>query len=173
MSDFFEILKYVIPAGIVFATSYYLLKMFFDNEKRKDFIEIKKESQKVSMPIRLQAYERMVLFLERISPDNLVMRTANPRLNAQQMQLDLISTVRTEFEHNMSQQLYMSDEAWRLVKNSKEEVIRLINTAMGQLNDNASAIDLSSKVIELYSVSTNYPTTVTLEFLKKEIRMVF
>ena len=173
MSELFEILKYVLPSGIVFATAYYLLKLFFDNESKRNFAEIKKESQKVSLPIRLQAYERMVLFLERISPDNLVMRVVNPRLSAQQMQLELISTIRTEFEHNMSQQLYMTEEAWKLVKNGKEEAIRLVNTAMGQLNDNATAIDLSSKIIEIYSSVSNFPSNVALEFIKKEIRLVF
>ncbi|MEI7597386.1 MAG: hypothetical protein WCK02_16680 [Bacteroidota bacterium] len=173
MLAFLEILKYILPSGVVLATAYFLLKMFFDQEKMRKGVDIKIKSQRVTLPIRLQAYERIVLFLERISPDNLVMRLANPRYTAQQMQMELISAVRSEFEHNMSQQLYVSDEAWTLVKNAKEEVIKLINTSLGQLNDNATAHELSAKVIEMYASIPNFPTNIAMEFAKQEIRRVF
>lgn len=173
MEIILEFIKYALPLAVVGTTIYLVVKMFLDKEKTQKVLDIKKENKKLTMPLRLQAYERIVLFLERISPENLVMRLANPRMSAQQMQFELIKTVRSEFEHNMSQQLYVSEEAWELVKNSKEEVIRLINTSMGTLNDDAKASELSTVIIEIYSKVSGFPTKTALDRLKKEIKTLF
>ena len=78
MEDILDILKYILPSGIVFATAYFLLKAFIDNDNRKKLIEIKTNNQALINPIRLQAYERIILLLERISPGSLIMRVAQP-----------------------------------------------------------------------------------------------
>jgi hypothetical protein len=82
MNDVLDILKYTIPALIVFGVCYYLLKMFFDKEQAKIDNEWKLEVKKKAFPLKLQAYERLVLYLERINPSNLVMRVHKPGMSA-------------------------------------------------------------------------------------------
>jgi len=172
MNEMFEILKYVLPSLVVFGTAYYLIKFFFENEQKKRSIDIKLAGYKIITPIRLQAYERIVLFIERISPESLIMRLHKPELSALQFQTMLILAIREEIEHNLSQQVYISSNAWEMVKNTKEDMIKLINTAAAKLNDNAGSTDLSRKIFEL-SVGEKSITKPALEFIKNEIRQLF
>ncbi len=172
MNELLEILKYVLPSLVVFAAAYYLIKLFLDNDQKKRASDIKMAGYKIITPIRLQAYERLILFLERISPESLVMRLHKPELSSLQFQTMLILAIREEFEHNLSQQVYMSSQAWELVRNAKEDLIKLVNTAATKLNDNATATELSQKIFEL-SLSEKLLLKTALEFLKNEIRQVF
>ncbi len=172
MKDFLEILKYVLPSLVVMGTSYYLLKLFFNHEEKKREVDIKMAGFKVITPIRLQAYERVVLFIERISPESLIFRVFKQEYAAMQLQTALIINIRDEFEHNFSQQVYLSTVSWELVRNAKEDMIKLINTAASKLNDNATATDLSQKIFEL-SLGEKLATKKALECLKNEIRTNF
>jgi hypothetical protein len=173
MEDFLDILKYILPSGVVFATAYFLIKAFLDNENRKKMLELKMNNQAVSIPIRLQAYERIILLLERISPGSLVIRVTQPGMTAFQLQTALIQNVRDEFEHNLAQQIYLSSPAWELSKNAKEETIKLINIAASKLNESASAIDLGSVIFELSAQTDKLPVTAAIEYIKKEVRQLF
>jgi hypothetical protein len=173
MNDLIEILKYIIPSLIVCAVVFYLIKAFLDSDLKKRTLEMKQKGQNVLIPIRLQAYERVVLLLERISPTNLVMRINKPELMANHLRLKLLNTVREEFDHNLSQQLYLSSQAWELIKNAKEEVVKLINTAAADMNDDAQGQDLSKKIIELSIAQSKSPISIALEYIKKEIRELF
>ena len=101
MDNAFEIVKMILPAGIVFLTTYYLVKNFLDHESRKRVIDVKLANQALITPIRLQAYERVILFLERINPNSMVMRL-NKTGSAANFQGELLKTIRSEFEHNLS-----------------------------------------------------------------------
>lgn len=168
-----EILKYVLPSIVVFFTAYYLLKIFLEVEEKKRSLELKMEAKNVTIPIRLQAFERLTMYLERINATNLVMRLQNVNLNNSQFQMLLVSTVRNEFEHNLSQQMYVSSSSWEAIKNAKEETIKVINIAYGQLNPQNSSIELATKIIELTADETMSPSDKALELLKKEIRQYF
>lgn len=172
MTDLLEILKYVLPSLVVMATAYYLLKLFIDSEQKKRAADLKLAGYKIITPIRLQAYERLVLFIERISPESLLMRVHKAELSSLQFQTTLIISIREEFEHNLSQQVYVSSEAWELIRSAKEDMIKLVNTAASKLNDNATSTDLAQKIFEL-SLGDKLVTKSALEFLKKEIRQVF
>ncbi|MPM02505.1 hypothetical protein SDC9_48754 [bioreactor metagenome] len=100
------------------------------------------------MPIRLQAYERLALFLERINPESIVIRMNQPGMSARELQAQLLQSIRMEFEHNLSQQVYISNAAWDMIKNAKEDIIRMINTAGSAMQPNATAIDLSTAIFE-------------------------
>lgn len=173
MNDVLEILKYVLPSLVVLATSYYLLRLFMENEKEKRNSDIKMAGYKIVTPIRLQAYERLVLFLERISPESLIMRVHKTELSATQLQSVILQNVREEFEHNLSQQVYVSTKAWELIRTSREDIIKLVNTAAAKLNSNATATDLSQKIFELSLSENKLITKTALEFLKNEIRLFF
>ena len=173
MNEILEILKYVLPSLVVFAATYYLIKLFLDNEQKKRIADIKMAGYKIITPIRLQAYERLILLLERISPESLIMRIHKQEFSALQLQTALISTIREEFEHNLSQQVYVSSQAWELIKSAKEDIIKLINTASTQLNDNATSMELCQKIFELSLSQDKLLYKSALEFLKNEIRHVF
>src|SRR3569832_2104516 len=98
MDDAFEILKIILPSGIVFLTTYYLVKNFLDHENRKRVVDLKLANQTLITPIRLQAYERVILFLERINPNSMVMRL-NKTGSAVNFQSEILKTIRSEFEH--------------------------------------------------------------------------
>lgn len=173
MSEIWDILKYILPSLVVFAAVYFILKSFLDNESKKRLLEIKMANQKTITPIRLQAYERMVLFLERINPNNLLLRVNRKEYNVFQLQSALIKTIRQEYEHNLSQQLYITTQAWELVKKTKEDVIKLINTAAAALQDDAEASDLAKKIIEM-SLENNRPVVYdAIELIKKEVNRIF
>ncbi|MCD4747721.1 MAG: hypothetical protein K8R58_15605 [Bacteroidales bacterium] len=173
MNTLIDILKYILPAGIVFAVTYFLIKSFLDNEQKKRTIDIEVSTKKIITPIRLQAYERIVLLLERISPNNLILRVNKPGIMAFHLQTSLIKTIREEFDHNLSQQLYLSSEAWELIKNAKEEVIKLINTAAAGLNETSSGIDLVKIILDMESRIKNTPINIALEYVKNEVRSIF
>jgi hypothetical protein len=173
MEDFLEILKYILPSGVVFATAYFLLKTFLDNENRKKMLELKMNNQTISIPVRLQAYERIILLLERISPGSLVLRVTQPGMTASQLQTELMQNIREEFEHNLAQQIYLSSTAWELARNAKEETIKLVNIAASKLNESATAVDLGSVIFELSARNDKLPVTAVIEYIKKEVRQLF
>ncbi|MGM0613256.1 MAG: hypothetical protein ACQESM_07085 [Bacteroidota bacterium] len=178
------ILAATIPAAIVFATAFFLMRDFMkkhesilreiqQDEQRKIVAQMKTENQKVVNPLRLQAYERIVLFLERISPNSLLLRSVEEGISAAQMRSKLINSIRDEYEHNLSQQVYISVETWEIVKNAKEELVKLINTAYGELDNEATANDMATKIIEFSVQKGNTPVENALRAVKHEIQKLF
>ena len=168
-----EIIKYTLPALIVFLTAYVLIRAFIRNEEQRRNREISESTQKTILPIRLQAYERLALLLERISPESLIMRTNQPGMTAKQLHTELLSSIRAEFEHNLSQQVYISNEAWEMIRTARGNVITMINTAADQLKDDATAIILSQKIFEQIVQLKSPPVQEALELLKEEIKQFY
>lgn len=173
MDLFWIVLAVLVSSGMVFATSYFLLKQFFDHEQKKRLLELKMQNQSLITPIRLQAYERLVLFLERISPNSLIIRVYLPGMNAFQLQTTLIKNVREEWEHNLSQQVYISPTAWEYVKIAKEETIKMINIAASRIGENVSGTDLSTAILETSMQSQVQKTQQAIDYLKNDIRQLF
>jgi hypothetical protein len=173
MNDILEILKYVLPAGVVFATSYYLIKTFLDNEYKKELMESKRAHKNIVTPIKLQAFERISILLERINPSSMVMRVHKQGMTARQLQRDLLETIRTEFEHNLSQQIYISNPTWESVRAAKEETIKIINLAASRVPEGGSGLDLAKVILELITHVEKMPHQVALENLKREVKHVF
>jgi hypothetical protein len=171
MENLTEALKYALPSVVVFLTAYLLLRQFFRAEENKRNQSFLIDRIRISLPIRLQAYERIILFLERISPQNLVMRLHKPELDAAAFHKLLVDSVREEFSHNLSQQLYISVYAWELVKNAKEDIIRQINTSFAQLDKDASATDLGNKLLEMSTEKIS--ARKALDYLKAEAAKAF
>ncbi len=170
MKDFLELLKYTIPALVVFITTYYIISLFFKNQKEQKRIELALKYQDNIVPLKLQAYERLVLFLERIYPESLVVRENTPGLTNQQLQQKLIVAIRSEFEHNISQQIYVSNELWSAVKKAKDNTIQLINAEALQTSPNQPAMQLGKAIIEAYMQLQKQPITTAIELAKSEIQ---
>ena len=173
MDEILELLKYTVPALIVFLTTLILIRGFFRNEEQRRSMEESGLNREKTLPLRMQAYERMALFLERINPESLVLRLSRPDMTAGQLQAELLSSIRTEYEHNVAQQVYVSIESWELVKTAKSNVISLINSAADQLKDDASSLALSQKIFEQIVQLKNPPTGEALDSLKRDMEGLF
>ncbi len=177
-------LSAMLPVAVVLIAVYLMLRYFStQNEKQFDFLkanldltklklenERKKDREKVLIPLRLQAYERMVLFLERINPPNLLIREMQPSFNVGQFQGSILSAIRDEYEHNMSQQLYLSEKAWELVKSAKEKVVQVVNTSALEFKPEDDAVKLANKVLSSGFEGGNDPIEQAMNALKEEIR---
>jgi hypothetical protein len=168
-----DLLKILLPSLLVFLAAFLSIERLLRAERDRKKSEITLDRQKISTPIRLQAYERMVLYLERISPESLLIRVNQPNLTAKKLQSNLLSNIRTEWEHNLSQQLYISNQAWSIVKNAKANVIKLINTCADKVEDDKPAILLSKLILESVVELDSHPTNKAIEFLKKEVNDLF
>ncbi len=173
MTEFLEILKYILPSLVVFFTAYLLILKFINNDQQKRKLEIVLNNQKIITPIKLQAYERLILFLERISAESLIIRTQQQGMTSKQLHIALLRTIRAEFEHNISQQLYITQQAWELIKASKENSIKLINDCAVNTNPKSSSIVLSRIILEKVMKKTKSPTSVAIDFLKREMNEFF
>lgn len=168
-----EVVKYIIPSLIVLGVVHFLLKNFFDNEFLRRKMELKLENSKLITPLKLQAYERIVILMERMSPNNLIFRVSSPGISATQLKILLIEDINNEFNHNVSQQVYISPQAWQMVRIAKEEMINIVNTAYSSLGPNAVGLDLSKAIFEVMMKMDNIPTNKSLEFLRKEFHLLF
>jgi hypothetical protein len=168
-----QIALIVLPAGAVLFTVVLFLRKQSENDLRNMQIELKKERQSFFLPNRVEAYQRAVLLMERISPNSLVMRLHNPGLPAKMMQSELLKAIREEYDHNVAQQIFISPKAWEMIRNSKEETIKIINIAGGQMADISMALDLSAKIFEITAEVGQLPTEITIEFLKRELQELF
>lgn len=173
MQALLELLKYTVPSLVVLAAAYYLLKMFLDKETEKTEMQMRLDVQKITLPVRMQAYERLVLLLERIEPAGLLVRTNLPGMKASDLQSALVSAIRSEFEHNLSQQLYVSTKAWEMVRNAREESIKRINTAALKLTPEATSADLASLMLINDMDAEQSVGKTALDFLKSEARNNF
>lgn len=161
----------LLVAVVVFLTSFFSIRMFIRNDERKRLLELKEHNKSVIAPVRLQAYERMALFLERIDPNQLILRLNDGRTPNADLRVLLISSIRDEFEHNLSQQIYLSSEVWNKICNAKEETIRIINISSGKIAPDAPGIELVSAILE--QTAGQSPSTEAMDALKDEIRLIF
>jgi hypothetical protein len=170
MDTFLDISKYILPSLVVMITAYLVMRSFLENEQRKRESDRRSGWDTALISLRLQAYERMILYLERITPANLIMRVSKPDMDAEQLQSVMIRTIREEFDHNLSQQLYLSDEAWEQIKKAKEDMIRMINTAGTQLELNAPSHELASALFDDLQKEKTLSYEKAIGILKNEFR---
>lgn len=167
------VLVAVLPSLLVFLTTFYTLKQFFAAQAAERQNELRKDDHKQVLPLRLQAYERLTLYLERIAPGPLVLRVHKNNMSARTLHGELIATVREELDHNVTQQVYVSDKAWARVKQAKEETIRLVNLSFEQVGESVSATELSRKIFENAGKLSATPSQEAILLLKDEVRRLF
>ena len=173
MDALIEYGKILLPASIVLYGVYLMVRSFINKEIELKRLEVRSRSIETILPNRLQAYERICLFLERISPPNLLLRLNNPIYSARELHKILLDEIRNEYNHNVSQQIYMSEDVWNMVRNAKEDLVIMINEASSAMAPDASGLDLSRKVFELSMEKTVEPISHALGELKKEIQQTF
>jgi hypothetical protein len=151
MEILLEILKYTLPAGVVFATAYYLLKMLLDERQRIDRAILRQDAQKITLPIRLQAYERLTLLCDRAGVLNSMMRMRMPGMTVREFRTSLMLAISQEFDHNTSQQLYVSETLWQIIQFAKSDTLNLVTTAGSDLDPNADAETLFNVLLDALS----------------------
>ena len=164
--DIFQLFAYLLPAVVTGAVAFYFFRLHTNNEEGRRRFLLHKDSQKETLPIRLQAYERMALFLERITVNNLVVRVSPLTADKSAYENLLIKQIENEFEHNLSQQIYLSDECWNIIKTAKNATIRIIRSAGMSDSDSADKLreDILNQTMEKAS-----PSSAALAFIKKEV----
>ncbi|MGY5352658.1 DUF7935 family protein [Wenyingzhuangia sp. IMCC45533] len=171
MEDIIEILKYTVPSLITGGIAAYFLKQFIAEEHSKRKFEMFSEKKKEGLPIRLQAYERMTLFLERIDIPNLTGRIQSLEFNKIEYAQLLIHHINTEFEHNLVQQIYVSSECWNLIKTAKQTTQNMI-TAQSMKEHVDTGADLTKELLsEIKDKET--PCFIAQQFLQQEVHKLF
>lgn len=173
MEVLLEILKYTLPALIVFLTVLAMMRIWSKNEDKRRKNEFNLHISDEILPVRLQAYERSILLLERISPESMVMRLSRNDFTTRQLLQELLTSITTEFDHNIAQQTYMSTEAWEKMKASKNQVINLINDTVKEVKPDAPGSTFAKLILERLTELQNPPTQVAIDFLKQEVKTLF
>ncbi len=166
-----DILKYILPALVVLAATWLIVNKFLTTEiERKQLALFSVKSDEV-LRLKLQAYERLALFLERLHPQSLISRFYNKQLSAREVHLNMIQAVREEFEHNMSQQIYVSRQVWETIKSAKEQEASMINRIASTLPIDAGATELVQKMSEfVLTAEYQLPAQIALEILNDEAK---
>lgn len=166
-----EILKYTIPAFIVLLSSYLIVQKFLVSELKRKQIALLHETQNITIRMRLQAYERFALLMERIHPRQMMPKVYQTGMTVSQLQQALVLTIRGEFEHNLSQQIYVSREVWESVKKATEQEINMIHQIAAHLKPDAPAKELNMHISDyLVSQESEIPSEVALQIIHDEAR---
>lgn len=172
LSVILEIIKVTVPALIVFLTVYYLLRQYFANEYRIKLLDVKQNQQKTSIPLKFQAYERLSLFCERISLPNLLLRVRNDEMTASELRLALLLAIQHEYEHNITQQVYVSDQLWQIIKIARDDAVNTVSLVAESVDPKADAKDLSNAIVNFLSTRETTGLDTALLAIKKEAGLV-
>lgn len=167
LDKLFEALMYAVPALITGGVAYYLFDSYFKDQQNTRRWLLQRENQKHSMPLRLQAYERLALFLERISPAKLLIRVAPLNDDKADYQNLLIHHIEQEYEHNMTQQIYITDECWTMVLTAKNTIIQNIRKTTADTSV-TNADELREKILS-NMLDGNSASQLALGYLKTEV----
>ncbi|MGY5355848.1 DUF7935 family protein [Wenyingzhuangia sp. IMCC45467] len=170
MNEVLEILKYTVPSIITGGIVAYFLKQYVHLENNKRKFEMLQDKKKQSLPIRLQAYERMTLFLERINLSNIAIRVEAGNTNKIEYAQLLITQINAEFEHNLVQQIYVSEDCWKLLNNTKTTILNNI-TAYSMQDHLVSGKDLQQKLIDIGKEGKS-PTQIAQQYIQKEVQSI-
>jgi len=172
-NDITLLIVFTLPPLVVAYTAYILIKKFLQREQNLKLLDIKISNQKDTLPLRLQAYERMALYLERISPNHMLLNQYTHGMTVRDFQRSLITMVRDEFEHNLAMQIYISPALWNIIRNTKEDVVNQINRSAAAINPDAPAHELSEHFFNEVLASENFATQKALAILKSEVAQLF
>lgn len=162
-----DALLYAIPAIITGLVAYYFFREHTKNEDSRRRFLLKKDMQVNAMPLRLQAYERMTIFLERITPSKLIVRVMPTSSHKDDYETLLVASIEQEFEHNLSQQIYITDECWNIISAAKNATIQLIRKA--SLLDKTDTADKLREVVLTEMMEKRAPSDTALSFIKQEV----
>lgn len=165
----------ILFAGVFTALMavYYILKGDIQRFFNLKTIELNKETRAHILPLRLQAHERLIIFVDRINPANLLVRLHQQGIDLATLQAGVLSEVRAEYQHNITQQLYVDPVTWSVVRKLKDDTISMINNAVQGLPAGSNGIELSKAILQHMATIDENPYDLTLELIKKDIARLF
>ncbi|RVT98270.1 hypothetical protein EOD41_18035 [Mucilaginibacter limnophilus] len=164
-----SILTYTLSGAGVVWVAYYLFKPYLDTYKASAEGNYKVDLQSQALPLKLQAYERLVLFIERINPVNMLVRLNAPTFSAAELQHLIMAEIRNEYQHNVTQQLYVSARAWDVAKKIKDDTLSVINGAAQALPVNATGTELAKTILTALSTMDTDPYGIGITLIKKDL----
>lgn len=173
LSVLLEIVKLTIPALIVFFTVQQILKQYFANQEQMQLLKIRAEKQESSTPLRFQAYERLSLFCERIGLPGLLLRFKQEGLSSAELRVILMTAIQQEFEHNITQQVYVSNQLWQIIKIAKDDAIQVISQAAEAVDPQADSQQLANAIFSINSQREMSAADQALVAIKKEASLLF
>lgn len=175
-----DLQKFLTEAGVLVvggvatvSAGYYLIRDDIRTYFRLKFSDQKKGKESPLLSLRLQAHERLIVFIERINPSNLFIRVHQQGISLAELQATVLNEIRSEYQHNITQQLYISTATWDVVKKLKEDTIAMVNNGVKSLPADATGVDLSRKVLQHMAGIENNPYDLTLDLIKKDIHQLF
>lgn len=161
-----ESIAYILPAVVTGLVAYYIFRDMLKQQTNYQKMQVLSEKKKETLPIKLKACERMLLFCDRINPSKLVIRV-HPISNKPKDYANLLaSTIEQEFEHNLVQQLYVSQQTWVAILAAKKAVIQKIRVTAENANE---AKDIVENILIDYSKNIS-PTDTAKEFIIREVK---
>ncbi|MBN8676744.1 MAG: hypothetical protein J0M29_00885 [Chitinophagales bacterium] len=173
MEFFLELLKLTIPAVVVGATAYFLLKMLLDERQRMDLALLRNEAQKVTLPLRLSAYERLMLLCDRADIANTLLRVRMPGMKVRELRGVLLMAINQEFEHNVSQQLYVSDTLWQIVRMAKNNTLGMVTMTGQELDPESDADELVAALLKAVDEQQITPLQTAIMAVRTEAGKLF
>ncbi len=164
-----DILKYTVSGCLVVIVAYFLFKSRFQNKTTNKISDLNTPLSKDIIVLKLQAFERLTLFIERINPLNIFVRLYQPGMLVKEMQSLILAEIRAEYQHNITQQLYVNTNTWILIKRVKDDTIGIVNTASQQLDPQATAVEFSKLVFNRLSGLEESPYDLALRVIKTEM----
>lgn len=170
IEEIFEVITGLLAVLALVGAGYYGLKMYFEYQRGKHNRDWFEKKEQEFFPVQTQAYERLILFLERIHPERLVFRVNKPGMSARLMQAEVLKLIREEFDHNLAQQLYISNEAWNAVKAARDETLKILNHAAEHTESSGSSMEFSAAILQTLEKLDKVPTEIAVDILKGEFR---
>lgn len=169
-----EILKYSVPALIVLLAAWLIMERQRREERDKRNYELRRQDRQVTNPLRLRGIERLCLLLERITPEHILVNTDLSAMSSiVDLQRHLLQTIRLEFDHNLSQQIYVSEQTWQALVLAKEETLNFVNAIAMQMPEGASVLQYAQTLITAYNQNGETPIQVAMKMLKDETQTIF
>lgn len=173
MEFFLDILKLTLPAVIVGATAYLLLKALLDERQRMDLALLRNDAQKITLPLRLSAYERMMLLCDRADVANTMLRVRMPGMKVRELRGVLLMAINQEFEHNVSQQLYVSDTLWQIIRMARNNTLAMVTMTGSDIDPDAPSEVLANALLQAIDEQSITPMQTAIMAVRMEAGKLF
>lgn len=172
LSVLLEIVKLTVPALIVFLTVRALLKEYLGKQYELRLLEQQKERRQQTIPMKLQAYERLSLLCERINLPSLLVRVRQEGMSARELHLVMLSTIQQEYEHNITQQIYVSEQLWDIIQIARDDAVQMLSLTLESTGPEATGREFGKTLLELIQKRGPSALDKALLAIKKEAAIV-
>ena len=169
---YYEVLILLIPALLVFVSIFLIFKQFLNSQLKMQLVKNSEQNSRSTLRLKLQAYERLMLFCERVTIQQLLLRMQSSQMTAIDLKAALILGIQQEFEHNLSQQLYVSEKLWQIIRLAKDQLIEIITHVGTKVKPNASSQEFSQQLILFIESQKSNPIETAKSAVKKEVSIL-